>query len=188
MRRLKRFGALSVVTAFLAWTPLDAAADQRSPLLDKLFAQLQTTQDADEARKIEGWIWRVWTRRGEQKVDVAMARGISAMSTQAFSSALSYFNRAIELAPDYAEAWNKRATLHYFMGNYDASVLDIRKTLELEPRHFGALAGLGLIYNAYGNDEGALRALERVLEIHPLMDGVASEVERLRGVLGGKKI
>ncbi len=165
-----------------------AQADQTSPKLDALFAKLQTVTDPAEAKVYEHIIWKIWTRRGEQIVDSAMTRGIVAMSRQNFETALVHFNDAVTLAPDYAEAWNKRATVYYLLGKYQESVADIQKTLELEPPHFGALSGLGLIYRALGDDRGALTALERVLEIHPLMEGIAEQAERLRIAIEGKPI
>lgn len=162
-------------------------ADQTNPALDGLFERLQTTADAAEAQAIEGQIWEIWVRRGEEIVDQAMARGIIAMGSGAFDVSLQFFDDVVRLAPDHAEAWNKRATVHYLRGDFNSSVADIQRTLELEPRHFGALSGLGLIYAELGREKAALKAMERALAIHPHL-GIKERIEDLRARVEGKGI
>ena len=102
--------------------------------------------------------------------------------------ALSAFTRATEAQSDFAEAWNKRATVNYLLGRFQDSVLDIQKTLSLEPRHFGALSGLGLINLAMGHDREALKAFEAALKIHPFMPGAKTHIRELREKIHGKGI
>jgi tetratricopeptide (TPR) repeat protein len=90
------------------------------------------------------------------------------------------FSEVIKLEPDLAEAWNKRATVYYLMGEYEASVRDIERTLALESRHFGALSGLGFIYLSHGEDRAAIEAFEAALEINPYLPGARTRVEELR--------
>ena len=103
-------------------------------------------------------------------------------------SASDDFSTVVAWAPDFAEAWRKRATVHFLMGDYPASIADLRRTLALEPRHFGALAGLGLIYLKLDEERAALKALEKALEINPHLPGTRQKVRELRDKLDGKMI
>ena len=103
-------------------------------------------------------------------------------------SALDDFSAAVAWAPDFAEAWHKRATVRFLMGDYPASIADLRRTLDLEPRHFGALAGLGLIYLKLDEERAALAALEKALEINPHLSGARQKVQELHDKLDGKKV
>jgi tetratricopeptide (TPR) repeat protein len=116
-----------------------------------------------------------------------MRQGTVAMSQGQLGRALERFDRIVDLAPEFAEGWNKRATVLYLMGDYQASVLDIQRTLELEPRHFGALSGLGLIYDAIEEPAAALRSFEAALEIHPHLVGTLQRIEELRRQLSGRR-
>jgi tetratricopeptide (TPR) repeat protein len=110
------------------------------------------------------------------------------MAAEQLPVALDYFNRLVTLAPDFAEAWNKRATVYYLMGDYRASVLDIERTLELEPRHFGALSGLGLIYDAIEEPAAALRSFEAAVAINPHLDSTRQRIDALRRQLQGRAL
>jgi tetratricopeptide (TPR) repeat protein len=109
-----------------------------------------------------------------------MARGIQAMARRRMASARLLFDQVVEMAPGYAEGWNKRATVYYLEDNLPASMLDIERTLTLEPRHFGALSGMGLIFSEVEDVEGALEAFEAVLEIHPHSPTARASAEELR--------
>jgi tetratricopeptide (TPR) repeat protein len=98
------------------------------------------------------------------------------------------FNDVVGQAPDFAEGWNKRATVRYFMGNHTGSIEDCARVLELEPRHFGALSGLGMIHVALGDDRAALRWFEQALAVHPYLPGVKENISILRERLRGKAI
>ena len=117
-----------------------------------------------------------------------MRDGIVAMGARNYPEALRAFNLVIEEAPQFAEGWNKRATVYYLMNNYEQSIRDIRQTLALEPRHFGAVSGLGLIYLELGDGASALEAFQRVLKINPHNAGTRIQVEILRRHFGGKAI
>jgi tetratricopeptide (TPR) repeat protein len=162
-----------------------AAGDQQDARLELLFAQLRATSSEDEARTAQQRIWRIWSESEDPLVNRLMRDGVQAMATEQLAVALDYFNRMVELAPDFAEGWNKRATVYYLMDNYRASVLDIERTLELEPRHFGALSGLGMIYDAIDEPEAALRSFEAAVAVNPHLDGPKQRIDALRRQLRG---
>lgn len=163
-----------------------ALADQLDPRLDALFQRLKATADPAEGTAIGARIWRIWTRAEEAEESRLMGLGLAAMARGAHDEALGYFDRLVGRSPDFAEAWNKRATLHYLVGDYEASVADIIRTLELEPRHFGALSGLGLIYLALDEPAAALKSFEAALAINPHLEGVRERIEELRRRVGGR--
>jgi tetratricopeptide (TPR) repeat protein len=162
-----------------------ARADQDDPRLDPLFERLQHTPDPAEARGLEQRIWQVWLDSDDAAVNRLMERGIVALRTQQYPTALQAFDRMVAQAPEFAEGWNKRATVHYLMGNWRASVRDIQRTLALEPRHFGALFGLGLIYDALEQPEAALRSFEATLTLNPHSESTRQMIEQLRRQLRG---
>ncbi len=180
----------ALITAFLLAlaTAAPAAADQADPRLDQLFAVLHTTQSTTRARQAEQAIWAVWIDHDDDRRQQVMTRGIAAMNSQRLADALAIFDELVELAPDYAEAWNKRATIYFLMGDFDASIADIDRTLDLEPRHFGALSGLGQIRIAQRDPAGALRAFEDALLVNPHMTGTRGLVEALRERLQGNEL
>lgn len=178
---------LFLVLALLA-APLPVAADQADPRLDILFKALKEAPSLADALAVENTIWTIWLESDRDGVSRLLEDGMVAMSHGAYGPAIEAFSGAIRQAPDFAEAWNKRATAYYLLGEFEASVRDIQRTLALEPRHFGALSGLGLIYLAIDNDSGARKAYEKALEIHPLMPGVKAQLQRLKDRIGGKAI
>jgi tetratricopeptide (TPR) repeat protein len=180
-------GALLVALAWAAllW-PVAAIADQNDRRLDGLFERLHATPDAADARAIEQQIWQIWLESDDASVDRLMSQGVRAMRELQLDSALQAFDRLVEQAPEFAEAWNKRATVHYLMGHWRASVLDIQRTLALEPRHFGALFGLGLIYDALENPEAALRSYQATLDLNPHSESTRQRIEELRRHLQGR--
>ena len=108
-----------------------------------------------------------------------MSQGLKALDNNNLEKGLGLFNNIIDMDPNFAEAWNKRATIYFLMRNFDKSMQDIRQTLILEPRHFGAISGLGLIFNALGQPENALSAFRRVREIYPLSRSATDFIKRL---------
>lgn len=144
-----------------------ALPDQSDGRLDALFSLLRQTENLTTIQQAENQIWEIWLQHPNADVERLMQLGTQRMNTQRFNEALAVFNQIIESYPDYAEGWNKRATLYYAVGNLDASVADIEKTLELEPRHFGALSGLGLVYIQRQELSKAKQAFENLVEVHP---------------------
>lgn len=163
-----------------------ASADQTDPRLPELFEFLRNTGEPALAREAELRIWRIWMSSGRDDIDGIMREGIEAMQSGRFGEAIEDFDRIVEMAPDFAEGWNKRATAYYLNDELSESVHDIQRTLELEPRHFGAISGMGLIFLKRGDPLGALDAFEAVLEIHPHSRGTRYRVEVLRQELLGR--
>ena len=183
----RRILAGALLAAALA-VPLNSAADQRDPRLGELFIELAGEQDPGQILTVETTIWRIWLDGGEPGLNEGMARGVLAMNSNRLDDAVERFTELIHAAPEFAEAWNKRATVYYLMERYEESVRDIERTLALEPRHFGAISGMGLIFLQLGDEVGALDAFEKVLEVHPHARGARFHVERLRERLRGKQI
>jgi tetratricopeptide (TPR) repeat protein len=159
-------------------------AGSRDAVLRELFARLASAASQRDAEAIEREIWSAWLATDDPAVASLVERGLAAMAAREVAAALEAFDRVIELAPDYAEGWNKRATLHWLRGAFEASVADIDRTLALEPRHFGALSGLAMIREAQGRPFEALEALERLLHIHPRMPFLNERIEELSAQLG----
>ncbi|HJO70013.1 MAG TPA: tetratricopeptide repeat protein [Rhodospirillales bacterium] len=182
------FGIRAWLFAFALALASPAAAGQDDVRLDTLFGRLKETPNTLEAYAIEQDIWGIWLESGDVDVDTEMKLGIRAMGGGDYAGALLAFDSVVERRPELAEGWNKRATFYYLMGEYDSSVRDIQRTLALESRHFGALSGLGLIYGAIGNENGAVAALEEVRKIYPLMPGLDERIGELRDAVKGKRI
>jgi tetratricopeptide (TPR) repeat protein len=179
-------GALAATIALgtLVVGGTEAVADQNDGRLDALFARLAGATDRASGAVIEQEIWAVWMETSDDALAPVLARGIGAMNTGDFRAALAAFDALVRQAPEFAEGWNKRATLYYLMGALPESVRDIERTLALEPRHFGALSGLALIREAEARPFEALEALERVVQIHPQLPGLLLRVDRLTRQLG----
>lgn len=142
-------------------------ADQTDERLGELFALLKVTEDARTIQVTENQIWQIWLQHPNDDVEQLMIVGTQRMNSQRYAEAMVAFNRLTESFPNYAEGWNKRATLHYMLGNYAASISDIEKTLALEPRHFGALSGLGMVYLQQEELSKAKQAFEDLIAVHP---------------------
>jgi tetratricopeptide (TPR) repeat protein len=153
-------------------------AQMRADALDRMFAQLHKASERD-AGKIEASIWKMWMLSDSPSADAVLGQVAKAMSDKDYVAAMDMANTVIDLYPDYAEAWNKRATLFFIIGRNDESLADIEKVLALEPRHFGALSGRGMIYEKTGKPGLALKAFRDALAIHPRMKSVQEAIERL---------
>ena len=165
-----------------------AAADQNDPELPALFERLQQDLTPQEAAEVDRRIWILWLHSEDKTVNRLMAQGMVAMQRGALDRALERFNEIVEQAPDFAEGWNKRATVLYMMGRHRESVADVQSVLNLEPRHYGALSGLGMILVAIGREEEALEWLRRALEVNPYLDGVRLLADQIGERLKGKRI
>ena len=136
---------------------------QTDERLDTIFSRIKTTDSTAEGAALAELTWEIWLQSDNDNVNELMSKGIEEMSVRNYQAALTAFNKIVEIDPEFAEGWNKRATVYYLMGEYEASISDIQRTLTLEPRHFGALSGLGLISFAIGNESAALNAFEAAL-------------------------
>lgn len=166
-----------------------AFGDQNDPRLDPLFSALRQAEDVTKARRVEAGIWRIWSQYGDDPIiDRMMRHGARLMAAEQMKRAAEVFDQVVTRAPAFAEGWNRRATLRFLTGDFDGSVADIRQVLNLEPRHFGALSGLGLIYMALERPQGALKAFERALQINPHMTIARRHAAHLRAQLKGQRL
>jgi tetratricopeptide (TPR) repeat protein len=177
---------LTVSLLFLVFAGV-TSADQKDSRLDELFRIIQQTDDLEVADNIEDEIWEIWVQHDDRQAQERLAEGIAEMNRNP-RKALSIFNQLVAEVPDFAEGWNKRATLYYMIGRYAASESDIEQTLLLEPRHFGALSGLGLVYLAQDEYVKAKSAFEAVLLIHPNSSGVRQNIELINNQIRLKAI
>ncbi len=183
---MRRHLTALILMVLLAGTA--ARADQRDPRLDLLFGKLRMTEDSAVARTLAHRIWAVWLNSGREDVNRLMTNGQRAMASGNPRAALQQLDIVVKRAPKFAEGWNKRATLLYILGEYKRSIADVERTLALEPRHFGALSGLGLINLRLGRERAALEAFEKALAINPHLPLARARVIELRRKLGGKPI
>ena len=148
--------------------------------IDKLFDQLKNTTDYESSKKIESEIWNLWTTHpSEKSLTTLLSDGSSYMSQNKLQTAYDTFTKTIELDPNWAEAWNKRATVLYLMGKFELSQADIDKVLELEKRHFGALSGQGLVQTALKNYQKAIDSYIEAHKVHPNMKSPLIMIEKL---------
>lgn len=154
--------------------------------MDRLFGRLKTAKSEQEAQIVEQSIWRLWMRSGSPTDDLLLEQATKSMTARQYDRALDILDAIIEHAPDFSEAWNKRATVNYMVGRLDRSLADIDKVLALEPRHFGALSGLGMIKRDKGDERGALDAFREALAINPFMPNVREAVKSLEKELEQK--
>jgi tetratricopeptide (TPR) repeat protein len=162
-----------------------ARADQNDARLGPLFERLKAATDAAAAKPIELEIWRIWGEVANAESRALLARGTAAMNAGDARTACAAFDLLVAREPAFAEGWNKRATLLFVIGDDVGSIADIGRTLALEPRHFGALAGLALISIRQGRPARALEIYERTLKIHPFLLGALVNIPALREQLKG---
>lgn len=161
----------------------DENAAARAKQLDALFAALKTTKVEEEADTMVAEIWRLWLQSGNAEVDAQMQRAVLLMGSMP-TMALPILDDIVAHLPDWAEGWNKRATVLYVIGEYDRSLADCNRVLALEPRHFGALAGIGLIRIQKDEPREALAAFRKALAVNPFLKerfNLVPELERLVG-------
>jgi tetratricopeptide (TPR) repeat protein len=135
----------------------------------------------------ERGLWALWSRSGDAGVDQLMARGVEQMHANEHQAAIATFTQVIRQKPDFAEGWNKRATVHYLAKDYPRSIADCDEVLKRNPRHFGALSGLGQIYYELNDYERSLEWFRKALEANPNMGGVALNIKALESMIGERK-
>lgn len=174
----------NTVAAFLAVFLLAGGVFADEAKLDELFDRLKSADSAASGR-IEREIWNEWSKSGSPAMDLLLQRGRDAMAAGKTDEAIQHLTALIDHAPDFAEGWNARATAYYNAGQFGPSVADIAETLKRNPRHFGALAGLGAIMEETGKPEKALEVYRAALAIHPHLRGVTEAVKRLEKDVAG---
>ena len=168
-------------------------AEERSNKLEKLFTQLKNTKDLPTAQIIEKKIWKIWSihpsddRRGFRLTEL-LTQGSRLMNMGELSKAYILFTKIIATEPDWSEAWNKRATVLYLMNRYQSSLDDIKITLTLEPRHFGALSGQALNYIELKQYEKAIQSYKAAQKIYPLLDSATKMIPELQNLINDQAI
>ena len=167
---------------------LPKVAADKTRGLDFLFGALKVAPDEASAKHVEARIWAQWLHTPSDTAALLMLRAKAAMDAQQMDVALKLLDALIKLRPDWVEVWNRRATLYYLQNDYTRSLQDIEQVLIREPRHFGALAGLGMIMQDLGDDKRALDAFRKALAINPHMDKVPELVKTLSEKVEGRDI
>jgi tetratricopeptide (TPR) repeat protein len=161
---------------------------ERTFNLDTLFDALKIAPDAESAKAIEDRIWALWMVSGSDTCNLLMGRVKAAADDKDYDLAIKLLDAVVALKPDYVEAWNRRATIYYMKKDYGHALADIGEVLAREPRHFGALSGLGLILQEIGDDKHALEAYRKALAIDPHLEHVPDVVKTLRDKVEGRDI
>jgi tetratricopeptide (TPR) repeat protein len=177
----------AVCTAILLALMAAAPARAQATDLDALFAELQRPDNA-AWRRTEREIMREWSKSGSAAMDLLLQRGRDAMRDGDHALAIAHLTALTDHAPDFAEGWNARATAYFNAGQFGPSLADIARTLALNPRHFGALSGLGAILREIDQKERALAAFRAALAIHPHLEGIRDAVRRLEVEIGGQSL
>jgi tetratricopeptide (TPR) repeat protein len=166
----------------------ETAPKSRAERLDALFDTLAAVESPEAAKAAEREILRVWLQSGSDTVDLLMDWTMTAMDEEDYPLALDFLDRIITLEPGYVEGWNRRATIHFLNDDYAKSIADIEQVLAIEPRHFGALAGLGTILRELGDERLALDAYRQALALDPVMGEVQKAIDELEATSGGRGI
>ena len=180
---LRVMSKLLSIIIFLFLSTTSAKSDQNDPRLNNLFKKLNETENQEEISDLIKNIWNIWYEVDDPKVIEYFEKGIQAMRIRNYPLAVRFFNNLIEKDPNFAEAWNKRATVYFMMGDFDKSMQDIIKTLELEPRHFGALDGMGLIFIHQGQYQQAIDVYDKMLEIFPFSIKTMEKKESIKSII-----
>ena len=190
--------ASPLVSSALAQSPRDLPPPPTNPApgghggsafnLDTLFDALKIAPDEASAKAIEDRIWAIWISSDSDTCSLLMSRVKDATDDKDYDLAIKLLDAIITIKPDYVEAWNRRATLHFVKHEYGPALADIREVLAREPRHFGALAGLGLILQDIGDDKHALEAYQAALAIDPHLHNLTDTVQTLREKVEGRDI
>lgn len=183
MRILLNIVFLALALATLAGAPARAQTEA----LDTLFEQLAEANE-QSWQKIEQDIWSEWSKSGSASMDLLLDRGRQAMAAGDLALAIGHLTALIDHAPNFAEGWNARATAYFQAGLYGPSIEDIQRTLALNPRHFGAIAGLARILEDLGHPQDALEMHRKILAIHPFRPNLEETIERLEKEVGGTDI
>ena len=165
-----------------------AQRGDRTRNLDFLFGALKAAPDADSAKQVENRIWALWLASGSDTANLLMTRAKTAIDAKDLDLAIELLDAIIKIKPDYIEAWNRRATIRYMRKDYAEAMDDIRQVLIREPRHFGAMSGLGMILQEFGDEKHALDVFRRALEINPHLPKIDEMIKSLTEKVEGRDI
>jgi len=157
---------INLISVFL-FLAFPVKSDQFDTRLPNLFQELYDSTNDSQINQIASKIWNIWHETNDIKIEADFYRGMESLRTHDLIMSIAFFTQVIEKKSNFAEAWNKRATVYYMMGDFDKSMHDINETLKLEPRHFGAMDGMGLIFIHLHQYENAIKIYEQMLEIFP---------------------
>lgn len=157
----------------------ESPAEKRSKKLDRLLGQLHSAPPHSDTARIEAEIWEIWSRNDSPTAEVLLRESSAAISARDFEPAERMLSQLLETYPNYAEGWNRRASLYFQMKRYDAAMIDLDHALELEPRNFGALVGKGMILRAIGKSDDAIAAFNEALAINPHLLAVKAAITQL---------
>jgi tetratricopeptide (TPR) repeat protein len=160
----------------------------RTKNLDRLFEALKIAPDDESAKYVENRIWAIWLASPSDTANLLMGRVKAAVDGQDYDLAIKLLNAVIDIKPDFVEAWNRRATVYYAKKDFGRALADIHHVLAQEPRHFGALSGLGIILEEMGDDKDALEVFRRALAIHPHLERIPDLVKKLSDKVDGRDI
>jgi tetratricopeptide (TPR) repeat protein len=156
--------------------------------LDRLFEALKVAPDDESAKFVENRIWAIWLASPSDTANLLMGRAKTAAEGKDYDLAIKLLNAVIEIRPDFVEAWNRRATIYFNKKDYGRAMADIQEVLAREPRHFGALSGLGIILQELGEEKRALEVLRRAQAIHPHLERVPEMIKKLSDKIDGRDI
>ena len=160
----------------------------RTQNLDRLFEALKVAPDDDSAKYVENRIWAIWLGSPSDTANLLMGRVKTAVDGKDLDLAIKLLDAVIDIRPDFVEAWNRRATVYYTKKDFGRALADIHEVLAREPRHFGALSGLGIILQELGDDKHALEVFRRALAVHPRLERIPDLVKKLSDKIDGRDI
>lgn len=172
----------------MIWWSVLVVADQNDPRLENLFDQLKQTEKVEAGESLTQQIWEVWYELPDPETQRLFDQGVDFMARGDYRSALIAFTRVIEVKPGFAEGWNRRATLLYMMGESLLSMKDIKQTLTLEPRHFGAISGMGQIFMRQNKLQEARKAFQKALDINPHLSGARMNIMQINKMLSENSV
>ena len=179
---------LQMVVTLALSLPVIAVGDQTDQRLEDLFQTLRSSQDSTVLLEAESSIWDIWYESGQADIDALLEEAAALVSSGQLAAAESIYSRVIATAPNFSEGWNRRATVRYYRRDYTGSLDDIQQTLKLEPRHFGAIWGLGMILGSQRDYQRAILAFERLLEIKPNASDARPRIELLKQELAKQSV
>ena len=165
-----------------------AQPGDRTQNLDRLFEALKVAPDDDSAKYVENRIWAIWLGSPSDTANLLMGRVKTAVDGKDLDLAIKLLDAVIDIRPDFVEAWNRRATVYYTKKDFGRALADIHEVLAREPRHFGALSGLGIILQELGDDKRALEVFRRALAVHPRLERIPDLVKKLSDKIDGRDI
>lgn len=172
----------------LRTAPLPKTPAEREKALADLYALLATSESEQSAKTVAEGIERIWQNSGSSTIDLLMGRAMKAISEKNFALGIKLLDAVVELAPDYAEAWNRRAYAHFANSDVERALGDLRRTLALDGNHFKALEGLSQILREIGEKKAALKAMRKLIEVHPFWPGAQQAIDDLEREVEGQGI